>query len=63
MKYMIQGRDSSGSWDESVVGNDATANTFGTIEEAEAMIPALVRAFRDDDSPPTAADFRVVERN
>ncbi len=62
MKHMIQGRDNSGNWDESVVGNDTDANTFDTIEEAEAVIPGLIRAFRGDDPPPTADDFRVVEK-
>ena len=60
--YMIQGRDNSGNWDESVCGNDSKANTFSSRAAAEAAIPGLVRAFRDDDNPPTADDFRVVER-
>ena len=61
-KYKIEGLDDSGNWDESVVGNDSEANTFNTIEEAEAMIPALIKNFRDDDTPPTTDDFRIVER-
>lgn len=62
--WMIEGRDrSAGSgWDESLVGNDTAANTFGTRRAAAAMIPSLVRAFRDNDNPPTTDDFRVVER-
>ena len=61
-KYMLQGRDNSGNWDESLVGNDSEANTFDSVEEAEAAIPGLVRAFRDDDTPPGVDDFRVIER-
>jgi len=62
MKYKIEGRDNSGNWDESVVWNDSEANTFASIEEAEAMIPELVQAFSDNDTPPAPDDFRIVER-
>jgi len=62
MKYMIQGLDNSGNWDESVVGNDSDANTFDSYDEAMAAIPELVKSFADDDQPPTLNDFRVVER-
>lgn len=62
-QYKIEGRDNSGNWDESLVGNDTEANTFDSIAEAAAMIPGLIRSFRDDDPPPTTDDFRVVERN
>lgn len=61
-KYKIEGLDSSGQWDESLVGNDSEANTFDTEDEARAMIPELVRAFRDNEKPPTEHDFRVAER-
>lgn len=61
-QYKIEGRNSSGNWDESVVGNDSEANTFATIKEAEAMIPELIKNFSDDDNPPTESDFRIVER-
>jgi hypothetical protein len=60
--YKIEGQDNSGNWTEDVVGNDTEANTFETREQAELMIPELVRIFSDDDNPPTADDFRVVER-
>ena len=62
MKYMIQALDKSGNWDESAVGNDTEANTFKTRRAAEKMIPRLVRVFASDETPPTADDFRVVER-
>ncbi len=62
MKYMIQGLDSGGQWDESLVGDDMGANTFGTELEALAAIPELIELWSDNDVPPTEADFRVVER-
>jgi len=62
MRYMIQARDVDGHWDESLVGNDTEANTFKTRKAAEKMIPELVKAFASDETPPTANDFRVVER-
>ena len=62
MQHKIEGRGSSGNWDESVVGHDAEENTFDSIAEAMEMIPELIRNFRDDENPPTEADFRVVER-
>jgi hypothetical protein len=62
MEYKTEGRDSSGNWTEDVVGNDTQANTFDSIAEAEAKIPELVAMFADNDNPPTAKDFRVVER-
>ena len=62
-KWVIQGRGKrGGGWDEGYVGGDYESNSFDTREDAEAMIPELVKIFADDDPPPTAEDYRVIER-
>ncbi len=61
IQYMIQGRGGGGDWDVDYVGSDMEANTFSSVEAAEAVIPSLVRMFQDNENPPTADDFRVVE--
>ena len=62
MSYMIQAKDADGRWDESLVGSDIEANTFRTRRAAMRVIPALLKVFSHDETPPTVDDFRIVKR-
>jgi hypothetical protein len=57
--YKIEGLV-KGQWDSTNVdGGNSDYNRFETREEAEAMIPQLIKNFGDEGT--SADDFRVVE--